>query len=184
MKSLVTSSGQKLGQLLKNVITRSVFIVQHGNKYCHDLRLTGHVLGTLKFQFRFCLNDRQRSKFETVFRTFQIIYVIYTVASKLDGEFCKTKHFYYDGVISDVTMFRRGWLREQVLNQYLWDECEYCNHVLRLYMTKEDLKKSHFSRSRVKIKVTRLTGDLGLYFYFTIREHPYGYINSAGDLDT
>ena len=33
---------------LKIAITRSVFIVHHGNKYCHNLWLTGHVSNTLK----------------------------------------------------------------------------------------------------------------------------------------
>ena len=49
----------------------------------------------------------------------------------------------------------RGDSREQVLRQFLGTECEYHNHVSRLYMTKED-----FQDRMSKIKFTGLPGDL------------------------
>ena len=50
MASLIISWGQKG---LKLAITWSVFVVQRGYKYCHNMWLVGHLSNTLGFLFRF-----------------------------------------------------------------------------------------------------------------------------------
>ena len=57
---------------LKIATTRSVFIIQRGYNYCHNLSLMGPLSNTLHFfYFGFGLKDHQRSKIKAVFQKFQ-----------------------------------------------------------------------------------------------------------------
>ena len=84
---------------IKIAITRSVFIAQHGNKYCHNLWLAWCLCNTLKFRFRFGLKDRQWSNIETAFGNLQYQCLSHNGFVSLQiwnpyDELCKMKPFW------------------------------------------------------------------------------------------
>ena len=92
---MIRSQGQKNRWNFEIAITRSILIVQRGNRYWHNLWLTGHLSKALKFRFWFRFECQQASKIETVSQ----LYFSYTIASiwlqiwNLRGKLCPIQHF-------------------------------------------------------------------------------------------
>ena len=121
-------------------ITRLVYIIQHGNKYCHNMFLTGHLYDTLIFRFQFRFQDRRRLKMETVSRNFRnpCLYMIALIGLqiwKFHGISCKRKpisprwrHQRRHSVTFNIALYIHVYERKRVLGQYLGNEYECRNH--------------------------------------------------------
>ena len=120
---------------LKSAITPSVFIVQCGNKYCHNLWLKGHPCFTYDSLnlISYLKTLQQIMSNETI-----LTMMISSVTSQCDFEYCPLYSCLRDNVSGS-----------KFLGQFLGNECEYRNYISRLHMTKEDLNR-YFSRSHVQ----------------------------------
>ena len=104
----------QLGHFVSYSVETNVVIIR-GSR---DIVLT-HSGFRLSFGLKYC--QRSKSKPFSGIVKIQIMYMIASIRlhiSKLDGRFCKTKPFWSrrgHGYVSNVLIFSRWWLREQVL---------------------------------------------------------------------
>ena len=172
MTSLMTSPGNKIGQIskllyLRQYLSYSVDQILKMSEMLMAIFLVYSTSSTTSGKKKFVASSKWRPfwKFWNIKHSFNLTSHMIRSSQIMPKKFLlwwrhRWRHRMASKFLS-IFMFRKGWLREQIARQCLVNKCQYHNCLSRLCMPKNDLNEKHFSRLQVNGQHHRLTGALG-----------------------